>query len=68
MDEGDKLKIAFIIEEANYYFEVMPFGLTNVGATYKRLMDKVFKLLIGKSVEVHVNDMVVKSLIPTQHS
>jgi len=39
----------------------MPFGLKNAGATYQRLMDKVFKNQIGKNMEVYVDDMVVKS-------
>jgi len=39
----------------------MPFGLKNVGATYQHLMDKTFKDFIGKSIEVYVDDMVVKS-------
>jgi len=57
---ADMIKTTFIIEEANYYYKVMPFSLKNVGATYQRLMDKVFSHLIGKSVEVYVDDMVVK--------
>jgi len=46
----------------------MPFGLKNAKATYQRLMDKVFSHLIGKIVEVYVDDMVVKSLDFMQHS
>ena len=63
----DKEKTAFITEEANFYYEVMPFGLKNAGATYKRLMDKVFRHLIGKCMEVYVDDMVVMSDSLEQH-
>jgi len=45
---------------ANYFYEVMPFELKNAGAMYQRLMDKVFKGLIGWNVEVYVDDVVVK--------
>jgi len=38
----DKEKTTFITEDANYYYEVMSFGLKNAGATYQRLMDRVF--------------------------
>ena len=61
MAPSDMIKIAFIIEEANYFYKVMPFGLKNVGATYQRLIDKVFSHLMGKCVEVYMDDMVVKS-------
>lgn len=54
-------KIAFITERATYCYDVMPFDLKNVGATYQRLMDKVFQQQIGKCIEVYVNDMVVRS-------
>ena len=57
----------FITEEANFYYEVMPFGLKNAGATYQRLMDKVFHHLIGKCMEVYVDDMVVMSDSLEQH-
>ena len=39
----------------------MPFGLKNAEATYQRLANKMFAPLIGKSIEVYVNDMFVKS-------
>ena len=39
----------------------MPFGLKNAGATYQRLVTKIFQPLIGKTMEVYINDMLVKS-------
>ena len=68
MHPPDEAKTAFITEDANYYYQVMPFGLKNAGATYQRLMDKVFKDQIGRNVEVYVNDMVVKSQSVDQHA
>ncbi|XP_073154100.1 uncharacterized protein [Henckelia pumila] len=43
------------------YQGVMPFGLKNAGATYQRLMDRVFASQIGRNVEVYVDDILVKS-------
>ena len=68
MAEEDKLKTAFITEEANLFYKVMPFGLKNAGATYQRLMDRVFRPLLGRTVEVYVDDIIVKSPNPKQHS
>ena len=56
-----KEKTAFVMDDANYYYRVMPFRLKNTGATYQRLMDKIFKGLIDRCVEVYVDNMVVKS-------
>jgi len=68
MVTSDMNKTAFITDDANYFYKVMPFGLKNVGATYQRLMDKVFNHLMGKCVEVYVDDMVVKSPSHHQHA
>ena len=46
----------------------MPFGLKNAGATYQRLMNRMFKDLIGKSMEVYVDDMLVKSKTAEDHA
>ncbi|XP_072076456.1 uncharacterized protein [Arachis hypogaea] len=45
-------------------YRVMPFGLKNEGATYQRLMNKIFSELIGKTVEVYVDDILAKTARP----
>lgn len=57
----DENKNAFMTENVNYYYKVMPFGLKNVGATYQRMMDRIFKTQARRNIEVYVDDMVVKS-------
>src|ERR1044072_5294092 len=56
MDSLDEEKTAFMTENANYCYTTMLFGLKNVGATYQRLMDKVFDRQIGRIMEVYVDD------------
>ena len=67
MDPDDQEKTAFITEEGLYCYKVMPFGLKNAGATYQRLVNKVFANKIGHSMEVYVDDMLVKSPTIEQH-
>jgi len=43
MHISDVDKMTFITESANYCYQVMPFRLKNAGATYQRLMDRVFE-------------------------
>ncbi|KAM1094415.1 hypothetical protein ACFX10_009437 [Malus domestica] len=45
----------------------MPFGLKNAGVTYQRLVNLMFTEQIRKSMEVYVNDMLVKSKHADQH-
>ena len=45
----------------------MPFGLKNAGATYKRMIMRMFRDKIGHTVEVYIDDMVVKSKQEMQH-
>ena len=46
---------------------MMSFGLKNAGATYQRLMNKMFTHQIGRNVQVYVDDMLVKSLCENNH-
>ena len=57
----DEEKIAFITPHRLYCYKVMSFELKNTGATYQRLMTKIFKPLISRMVEVYIDDIVVKS-------
>ena len=45
----------------------MPFGLKNVGATYQWLVNKIFTELLGVSMEVYIDDMLVKSAAVRDH-
>ena len=45
----------------------MPFGLKSAGSTYQWLVNGNFKDLIGKSMEVYVDDMLVKSKTTGDH-
>ncbi|XP_058189300.1 uncharacterized protein LOC131306887 [Rhododendron vialii] len=46
---------------------VTKFGLKNVGATYQRLVNKMFKQKIRCNVEVYMDDMLVKSAKAHNH-
>ena len=35
--------------------------MKNVGATYQRLVTKIFRPLMGKTMEVYIDDMLIKS-------
>ena len=45
----------------------MFFGLKNAGSTYQKMMTKMFEPQLGKSIEVYIDDMVVKSKVVSKH-
>ncbi|GJU17058.1 reverse transcriptase domain-containing protein [Tanacetum coccineum] len=61
MVEGDEDKTTFFVGEGVFCYRKMPFGLKNAGATYQRLVDKVFSKQIRRNLEAYVDDMVIKS-------
>ena len=63
----DQEKTAFVTSVGNYHYKVIPFGLKNVGSTYQRMMTRMFEQQMGKSVEVYIDDMVVKSKLVADH-
>ena len=46
----------------------MSFSLKNVGATYQRLVTKMFRPLLGKTMEVYIDDILVKSKERPDHA
>ena len=61
MDEVDQEKTLFITSQGLFCYKVMSFGIKNVGATYQRIMNKMFAHQIGRNVQVYVDNMLVKS-------
>jgi hypothetical protein len=69
MAPEDIHKTAFRVPRAVGLFEyvIMTFGLKNAGATYQRAMNYIFHDLIGKLVEIYIDDVVVKSATVEGH-
>ena len=45
----------------------MSVGLKNVESTYQRMMTRMFESLLGKNIEIYIDDMVVKSKAVSEH-
>ena len=63
----DQKKTDFVTSIGNYHYKVMSFGLKNAGSTYQRMMTRMFESLLGKNIEVYIDDMVVKSKMVSKH-
>nr|GEV96402.1 reverse transcriptase domain-containing protein [Tanacetum cinerariifolium] len=63
MAEDDEEKAAFITSQGIFRYLKMSFRLKNARATYRRLMDKAFQKQIGWTLEVYVDDLVIKRRI-----
>ena len=64
---GDQESTNFVTPLGNYHYKVMPFGLKNAGATYQRMMTRMFEPQLGKNIEIYIDDMVVKSRVESKH-
>ena len=68
MCPNDEDKTTFTIDRDLYYYKVMSFILKNARVTYQGLVNKVFAKLISKTMEVYIDDMLVKSLCKEDHA
>ena len=68
MHPPDVEKMTFITPHRLYCYNVMPFGLKNAGGTYQRLVTKIFRPLTGKTMEIYIDDMLVKSKERLNHT
>ncbi|XP_056694872.1 uncharacterized protein [Spinacia oleracea] len=62
-----RMCVDFITDAGVYNYRAMPFGLKNAGATYQKLVDKIFAGQKGRNVEVYVDDSIVKSKKEVDH-
>ena len=61
MYEPDRKKTTFISPKGIFCYKVVPFGLKNVGATYQRMITKMFGPLMGSTMDTYIDDVVVKN-------
>ena len=64
----DAEKTTFITPHGLYCYNVMPFSSKNVRATYQRLVTKIFRPLMGKTMEVYIDNMLDKSKERPDHT
>lgn len=60
MNPEDEEKTTYVTRNGVFCYKVMSFGLKNVGATYQRLVTKLFEGLMGKIVEAYIDNIAVK--------
>ena len=63
----DQEKTSFVTSQGLFCYKVMPFRLKNAGATYQRLMNRMFVHQIGRNIQVYADDMLVKSIREDDH-
>ena len=67
MDPKNEEKTTFITNKGLYCYKVMSFGLKNAGVNYQRLVNIMFDEFLGKTMEVYLDDMLVKSVLAEDH-
>lgn len=57
--QPNQVKISFMMDQGLYCCKVMPLVLKNTRARYQRLVKKMFKDQIGKTIEVYIDDLLM---------
>lgn len=60
MTESNASHTTFYMDSDIYHYIVMPFDFINVGATYQRMIHKLFVVMRGVIMEKYVDDIMIK--------
>ncbi|GFY18245.1 retrovirus-related Pol polyprotein from transposon 297 [Trichonephila clavipes] len=67
VNPSDIVKTAFVTKNGTYAFRRMPFGLSGAAPNFQKAMDTILKPVIGKLVNVYMDDVIISSPSFTQH-
>ncbi|GFW46689.1 retrovirus-related Pol polyprotein from transposon gypsy [Trichonephila clavipes] len=63
----DIVKTPFFTKNGTYAFRRMPFGLSGAAPHFQKAIDIILKPVIGKFVNVYMDDVIISSPSFTQH-
>lgn len=61
MVEADRVKTTFVTDNCIYFYTRISFRLKIAGTEFQEFMNKAFEGLIEKTIEVYVEEIIVKS-------
>ncbi|GFV82629.1 retrovirus-related Pol polyprotein from transposon 297 [Trichonephila clavipes] len=64
---SDIAKTAFVTKNGTYAFRRMPFGLSGAAPNFQKAIDVILKPVIGKFVNVYMDDVIISSSSFTHH-
>ena len=67
VEEEDREKTAFTVENGHWEFSRLPFGLSNSPRTFSRVMDNVLSGLQGEQCLCYMDDIIVYSATLEEH-
>ncbi|XP_058217354.1 uncharacterized protein LOC131328425 [Rhododendron vialii] len=67
MSKGNVENTAFITPHGIFGYLVMPFDLKNAKATFQQMITKMFEYLLGDTMMAYIDDMIVKSMLASDH-
>ncbi|GFW35656.1 retrovirus-related Pol polyprotein from transposon opus [Trichonephila clavipes] len=68
VNPSDIVKTAFVTKNGTYTFRSMPFGLSRAAPNFQKAIDIILKPVIGKFVNVYMDDVIISSSSFTQHN
>ncbi|GFX49981.1 retrovirus-related Pol polyprotein from transposon opus [Trichonephila clavipes] len=67
VNPSDIVKTAFVTKNGTYAFRRMPFGLSGAAPNLQKAIDIILKPVIGKFVNVYMDNVIISSPSFTQH-